>query len=104
MLIPAGMALLTSLATQALFGSPTAERYEEMLVAIAILLSIPIVWLTGSRINSAKHTRILIDQQTGQEVVFGPRHSLFFIPMQYWALIFLVWELYFWVSWFSGAT
>ncbi|AMP04624.1 hypothetical protein CPter91_2260 [Collimonas pratensis] len=30
---------------------------------------------------------MLLDQQTGAEVILKPDHSLFFIKMQYWAFI-----------------
>lgn len=34
--------------------------------------------------------RVLIDQETGQKVVFRPNHSLFFIPVRWWPVVFLI--------------
>lgn len=39
--------------------------------------------------------RTVIDKQTGREMVFRRRHTLFFIPMVYWGPIFIVVGLYF---------
>lgn len=33
--------------------------------------------------------RLVVDKQTGQELVLRPRHTLFFIPMEFWGLILL---------------
>jgi hypothetical protein len=38
--------------------------------------------------------RTLVDKATGKELKFRASHSLFFIPMVYWAPIFITWALY----------
>lgn len=42
------------------------------------------VWFTGVRLNGQPGRR-LVDPKTGKDVVLRRRHTLFWIPMQYWA-------------------
>lgn len=45
------------------------------------------VWFAGKKFNSPDKDRVMIDKQSGQEFIFKPDHSLFFIKMQYWAFL-----------------
>jgi hypothetical protein len=51
----------------------------EVLAAIAL-------WFTGVRLNRDTERR-LVDPKTGQGVIIRRRHTLFWIPMQYWAAV-----------------
>jgi len=44
-------------------------------------------WFMGKKWNE-QEGRIFIDKTTGQEINFKPNHSLFWIKMQYWGIIF----------------
>ena len=56
-------------------------------LAIGLFLSAIIIWIVGKKFNSGQDRRLL-DPETGQEVlVKAGRHSLFFIPMQWWGPI-----------------
>lgn len=46
------------------------------------------VWIIGNKFNSPAKNRVMIDKASGQEFLFKPDHSLFFIKMQYWAFLF----------------
>lgn len=52
---------------------------------IAGLLS----FFLGRYLNNRKG-RVLVDKETGQEVIIRPNHSLFFIKLEYWGIIFPV--------------
>ena len=39
--------------------------------------------------------REMIDKATGEEFVLKPSHSLFFIPVIYWAAVFAVFGIYY---------
>jgi hypothetical protein len=41
-----------------------------------------------------KPGRVVIDKATGKEITLRRSHSLFFIPMVYWGLIFIAMGLY----------
>ncbi|AIY42124.1 hypothetical protein LT85_2966 [Collimonas arenae] len=55
--------------------------------ALGMFISAAAIWQVGNKFNSPLKNRILIDKQSGAEVVLKPDHSLFFIKMQYWAFI-----------------
>jgi hypothetical protein len=44
-----------------------------------------VVWWLGRKLNSAPN-RELVDPKTGQRVLLRNDHSLFWIPMQWWAI------------------
>ena len=51
---------------------------------VASAVAAIITWFVGRAFNRKRPGRELIDGKTG-----GGGHSLFFIPMEYWAVIFL---------------
>lgn len=55
-----------------------------IVIGIGELLAAIAVWFTGVRLNREGDRRLL-DPKTGKEVVLRRRHTLFWIPMQYWA-------------------
>lgn len=83
----AGAALvLTQVIANALLGAGTYEGHSGPLGALALLVAAAIVWPLGRTLNR-RGGRTLLDPATGQQVVLRPNHSLFFIPMEYWAPI-----------------
>jgi len=56
----------------------------------ACLLSAIFSWFAGVAWNT-KNDRIVTDDKTGQKILIkGGGHNLFWIPMQYWGIIFTV--------------
>jgi hypothetical protein len=55
--------------------------------ALGMIISAFAIWQAGNKLNSPLKNRVLIDKQTGAEVILKPDHSLFFIKMQYWAFV-----------------
>ena len=51
----------------------------------ALLAAAVVLWFLGRYLNS-KPGRRLIDRETGEEFVLRPRHTLFWIRMEYWAV------------------
>jgi hypothetical protein len=62
------------------------------LVAFAFAVAALIVWPLGRAFNRPRPDRGLLDPRTGEPAVMTPGggHTLFFIPMEYWAPILLV--------------
>jgi hypothetical protein len=54
---------------------------------LALAIAGACCWFIGRYLNS-RPPRILVDQATGQEISWKPRHELMFIKMEYWGLIF----------------
>jgi len=71
-----------------LFGSGyyEAQAWPKMAGCVAGAVAI---WFLGTYLNS-RPGRVFIDKQTGQEVLYKKRHDLFFIPMQWWSIIWLI--------------
>jgi hypothetical protein len=49
-------------------------------------------WFMGKKWND-QEGRTMIDKATGQEIMLKPNHSLFWIKLQYWGIIFGVFGL-----------
>lgn len=46
-------------------------------------------WSLGKRLNQ-RPGRELVDPRTGERVILRPRHTLFWIPMQYYSVLMLL--------------
>jgi len=55
----------------------------------AALLAAVLVTALGLYLRG-KGGRVVIDKETGREIVLRRRHTLFFIPIEYWGLVVLV--------------
>jgi hypothetical protein len=54
---------------------------------IGLLISSVALWYLGRNMNNPINDRVLIDPKTGQQVVVAERHSLMFIPVEWWSII-----------------
>ncbi len=57
-------------------------------MAACFAAAVPVYFL-GHYLN-VKRARVLMDPETGEDVVLANKHSLFFIPMQHWAILYVV--------------
>lgn len=83
-LIPAAFFILFAVvfgigAKGTFLASPT------LMIPASGVCSAVVVWWLGRKLNSAS-TRELVDPKTGQRVLLRNDHSLFWIPMQWWAI------------------
>jgi hypothetical protein len=84
-LVPlAGLAALQA-GADALFGPWTYRQQGGWLVPAVLLASAGAVWILGRRLDG-RVGRVLTDEATGERAVRRPRHALFFIRMEYWAV------------------
>ncbi len=84
--------ILSQLSVDAVYGDGfyTANAWPKQ---AALVLAAVFIGLLGFFLNYTKR-RILVDEETGEELGKAPAHSLFFIPVEYWAIIVLA--LLFW--------
>jgi hypothetical protein len=61
--------------------------------AVALALNVCILWFLGRWLNS-RPVKVLIDPESGKRLVANA-HSLFWIPLQYWAIPWLVYGVVF---------
>lgn len=87
--VTALMVALLQLGANALLGGNAYEQYTRWLFPLGLLLAASILWPLGRYLNG-RGARVLVDRATGQEVTLRPNHSLFFIKMEYWALLLVL--------------
>ena len=79
--------IMSQLSVDAVYGDGfyTANAWPKQ---AAFLLAAVLIALLGFFLNY-KRRKILIDEETGRDLGKAPAHSLFFIPIEYWAVITL---------------
>jgi len=66
------------------------EGYRPGGAFVGLVLAAALVYGLHRLIEAKQPARVLVDKNTGQEVVFKPKHDLFFIPLKYWSLVLVV--------------
>ena len=61
---------------------------------LAFFIAGAVVWALGRYLNR-RQGKVMIEKETGKEVLINPNHSLFFIRMEYWGPILLVLGIFF---------
>ena len=56
-------------------------------MSIAFLMAGIANWHLGKKWNN-KPGRIMVDENTGERLEFKPNHTLFWIKMEYWGVVF----------------
>ena len=70
-----------------LFISILPEEQSDYGLIMSFFITGVFSWFMGKKWNE-KEGRIMIDKESGQEILIKPNHSLFWIKMQYWGPIF----------------
>jgi len=55
-------------------------------MGLAFILGAPIVWFLGKKLNS-KEPRELVDPKTNERILIKERHTIFWMPMEFFAVI-----------------
>lgn len=82
--------LLSALGFDFLFSKDN----ENLALAAAALLTAAFSWYFGSRWNN-KTSRIVVDEETGERFEIKDNHTLFWIKMQYYGLLFCILSIVF---------
>jgi hypothetical protein len=77
------------LAAYVILGADVAKRFGTSISGIALLFSAAILWWMAKKL-AARPTRVLVDKETGEEVTLSERHTMFYIPLRYWAIFFAI--------------
>lgn len=91
-LIPIGFVIGTGLFADATLANADGP-VGRSLMTLALLAAAAVVWILGRRFNGGG--RVVTDKETGREITLRRRHSLLFIPMQYWPILIAGGALYF---------
>jgi hypothetical protein len=69
-------------------GAEAARQQAGVLGGLALLLSAALLYWFSQRITRTRPARTLVDKETGQEVVLHEKHTFFFVPIRYWAVLY----------------
>ena len=78
--------LLTQAVADAVTGVEGYYSAHSALQTAALLAAAAVIWFLGRYLNG-KPGRRLVDRETGEEFVMRPRHALFWVKMEYWAVV-----------------
>jgi hypothetical protein len=81
-------ALIANIIADSAGGQGYWERHKWPL-GVALVISGVISWYLGDYIRIWFPGRVVIDKKTGKEFTIERRHTLFFIPMNYWGPILI---------------
>lgn len=70
-----------------IFNSVLPREYRDYGFVLSFFVAAAFSWFFGKKWNE-EQSKTFIDKTTGQEVIVSPNHSLFWIKMQYWGIIF----------------
>ena len=90
------LAVLILLVTFVVFIILLPKGYELYSASYALLITGVFSWFLGRRWNNHPG-KIIIDKNTGEKINLKTKHSIFWIPMQYWGVLFTLmglWILY----------
>ena len=87
--IPIASALITMVVVQAVVGAEASHAYGRIIVGASLLISALLLHLLAKRLER-RPSRTLMDKATGQEVTLVERHTMWFVPLRYWALLFAI--------------
>ncbi len=93
--IPLCVLIIGQLAADALFGQGYYTAHHSMFATLMVL-SAAAIWYLGKALNG-RPGRVLVDPKTGQQVELKTKHTLFWIPLQWTALLVAVlgvWSLF----------
>lgn len=85
-----GALLATQFIVDAVAGRGTYSENSEQFAGPAVALAGLLVFFLGRWLNDPSRGRVLVDKETGQEIVDKPRNDLFFIPMEIWGALLVV--------------
>jgi hypothetical protein len=66
-------------------GTDHHDLMDTLLIAVGMLAGAVANWCVGRRLNN-RPGRLLVDPATGGRVILRRRHTLFWIPMQWWSI------------------
>ena len=78
----AGIVFLAAVGIMYLFGLGDDKAF-----LFGSLLAAPFIWIIGRNLNKPEEH---VDRKIRQTVIYRNLHSMFGVPMQYWAIIYVV--------------
>ncbi|WP_276372265.1 hypothetical protein [Chryseolinea sp. H1M3-3] len=83
------LAVIVLIASFAVSVNLFPKEQSDYAFILAFFATAAFSWFMGKKWNE-QDARTFIDKSTGQEIVFKANHSLFWIKLQYWGIIFSI--------------
>lgn len=82
--LPLLLGLAAAFGVESLGEPGTLQTHGRLIYGTVALISggLLVVW---ERRLSRRPKRVLVDKETGTEIVLGERHTLWFVPLRFWA-------------------
>lgn len=84
-----GALLLTEYTVESVTGDENFYQRNSWVILAGMLFAALLTFVLHLLL-SLKKPRIVIDRETGQEIEIRGDHSLFFIPVKWWPLVFVI--------------
>ena len=81
--------VLTELVSEKITGDDQLYQQHGWVILVGMLVAGAVTYGLH-RLLLLQKGRTVIDKQTGQEVVLRSSHSLFFIPVKWWPIVFAI--------------
>ena len=81
------LSVLVLIVSLFLFVKLMPTEYGDYAFVLSFFIAAVFSWFMGKKWNE-EETRTLVDKASGQEIILKPNHSLFWIKLQYWGIIF----------------
>lgn len=81
------LSVLVLIATLFLCVTILPKEHSDYGFVIALFIAGTFSWIFGNKWNNSE-ARTVIDEKTGQKFILKSNHSLFWLKMEYWGLIF----------------
>ena len=86
-----GGLIVVQLVVNAIHGSGYYSTHSNVYAPIGLVLGALVNFVVADRIlRPREQPRELVDQKTGQRVMYGSRSTFFFIPAEYWSIVMLL--------------
>src|SRR5829696_7275512 len=82
-------AAMAEFIAEAITGDDHFYQQHRWLILVAMILAAALNYGFHLLLLREKG-RVVIDKETGQEITLRTRHALFFIPVRWWSLIFVI--------------
>jgi len=96
LLIPLLFSLLAGSAFDAIYGE-NLYKNSEWAMPLSLSLSSVLLYFVGIKLNN-KPGKILIDPETNEQIELKTIHSMFWVPIQYWAFIIIAISIWMYVA------
>lgn len=96
-LIPYFSILFTEIIVEKIFQDKFYYQNNSWPMYLGLIIGIVLVYLLSLYLSKEKG-RVVVDKQTGKELILKNKHTLFFIDIKYWPYILLLLTIYLFVK------